>query len=59
MIIHVSVLLMGDNCQDIFFYYRYRHMDEDDDNMESSFAQQMREEFISKKAGTNYFYVQL
>lgn len=31
---------------------RYRHIDEEDDrNMESSFAQVQREEFISKKLG--------
>lgn len=32
-------------------------MDDDDaDNMESSFSQQMREEFHSKKMGNVYFY---
>lgn len=30
---------------------RYRHADDDIDNMESSFAQQMREEVISTKIG--------
>ncbi|XP_055913774.1 protein SPT2 homolog [Eupeodes corollae] len=30
---------------------RYRDMDEDDSGMESSFAQQMREEYVSKKIG--------
>lgn len=29
-------------------------MDDDVDNMESTFAQQMKEEFISKKIGTFY-----
>lgn len=39
--------------KDIFGYdkSRYRHLDDDCDNMESSFAQQQREEFISKKIG--------
>lgn len=39
--------------KEIFGYdkSRYRHLDEDVDNMESSFAQQMKEEFISKKIG--------
>lgn len=30
---------------------RYRHLDDDVDNMESSFSQQMKEEFISTKIG--------
>ncbi|XP_055681027.1 protein SPT2 homolog [Lutzomyia longipalpis] len=39
--------------RDIFGYDRSRYRDEDDDDrdMESSFAQQMREELISKKIG--------
>uniref|UniRef100_A0A182MDR1 Protein SPT2 homolog n=1 Tax=Anopheles culicifacies TaxID=139723 RepID=A0A182MDR1_9DIPT len=41
--------------KDIFGYdksrYRDEYYDEDDDNMESSYAQQMREEYISKKIG--------
>lgn len=39
--------------KNIFGYDRSRYRDEDDDvdNMESSFAQQQREEFISKKIG--------
>uniref|UniRef100_A0A6B2EH94 Protein SPT2 homolog n=1 Tax=Phlebotomus kandelakii TaxID=1109342 RepID=A0A6B2EH94_9DIPT len=39
--------------QEIFGYdkSRYRDEQEDDKNMESTFAQQMREEFISKKIG--------
>ncbi|XP_059609470.1 protein SPT2 homolog [Phlebotomus argentipes] len=39
--------------QEIFGYDKSRYRDEDDDdkNMESTFAQQMREEFISKKIG--------
>lgn len=31
--------------------FRYRGLDEDVDNMESSFSQQMREEYVSKKIG--------
>lgn len=34
---------------------RYKHIDEDDDNMESTFAQQMREEVISTKIGMLYY----
>ena len=41
--------------KEIFGYdkSRYRHeaYDDEDDNMESSYAQQMREEYISKKIG--------
>lgn len=39
--------------KEIFGYdkSRYRHLDDDVDNMESSFAQQMREEQLSKKMG--------
>ncbi|XP_035919444.1 protein SPT2 homolog [Anopheles stephensi] len=41
--------------KDIFGYdksrYRDEYYDDDDDNMESSYAQQMREEYISKKIG--------
>lgn len=39
--------------QDIFGYdkNRYRDEDFDDRQMESTFAQQMREEFVSKKIG--------
>lgn len=39
--------------KEIFGYdkSRYRHLDEDIDNMESTFAQQMREEQISRKIG--------
>lgn len=35
----------------IHVYYRYRDEDYDDAEMESSYAQQMREEQISKKLG--------
>lgn len=35
---------------------RYRDEDFDDREMESTFAQQMREEYISKKIGKNPFY---
>lgn len=39
--------------KEIFGYdkSKYKNMDEDVDNMESNFAQQMKEEFISKKIG--------
>uniref|UniRef100_A0A182W4A2 Protein SPT2 homolog n=1 Tax=Anopheles minimus TaxID=112268 RepID=A0A182W4A2_9DIPT len=41
--------------KDIFGYdksrYRDEYYDDEDDNMESSYAQQMREEYISKKIG--------
>ncbi|KAG4067337.1 hypothetical protein HA402_000328 [Bradysia odoriphaga] len=39
--------------KEIFGYdkSRYRGMDDDCDNMESSFSQQMREEYVSKKIG--------
>lgn len=39
--------------KEIFGYdkSRYRHLDDDDDNMESTYAQQQKEEFISKKLG--------
>lgn len=30
---------------------KYRHVDDDDDNMESSFSQQLKEEYISTKIG--------
>ncbi|KAJ6639797.1 Protein SPT2 like [Pseudolycoriella hygida] len=43
----------SEHIQKIFGYdkSKYRGMDEDVDNMESSFAQQMREEYVSKKIG--------
>ncbi|KAJ6638305.1 Protein SPT2 like [Pseudolycoriella hygida] len=48
--------------QEIFGYdkSKYRGMDDDVDNMESSFAQQMREEYVSKKIGNvNQFSLQI
>lgn len=44
---------ISSHIRDIFGYdkRRYRDMDDDDDNMESNFAQVQREEFISKKLG--------
>lgn len=38
-------------CEIIFFCFRYRDDYDDDKGMESSFAQQMREESLSKKIG--------
>lgn len=44
---------ISSHIRDIFGYdkRRYRDLDEDDDRMESSYAQMQREEFISKKLG--------
>lgn len=44
---------ISSHIRDIFGYdkRRYRDLDEDDAQMESSFAQVQREEFISKKLG--------
>lgn len=44
---------ISSHIRDIFGYdkRRYRDMDDDDDRMESSYAQVQREEFISKKLG--------
>lgn len=36
---------------------RYRDLDEDDANMESTFAQQMKEEVISTKIGKYFLFV--
>lgn len=36
---------------------KYRHLDDDVDNMESSFSQQMKEEFISTKIGECLLFV--
>lgn len=45
--------------RDIFGYdkSRYRDEDFDDRQMESSFAQQMREEFVSKKIGMFFIHL--
>lgn len=37
------------------FFFRYRDVDDDDRGMESTFAQQQREEFVSKKIGKFIF----